>query len=215
MRGRISPGLACTLAMVVWGLFASSTEAAVITYTTRASFDAAAGPTALETFNTIPTETRFHTVPLDVGDFTLSMIGNVNTRRNYIDLVPHQFSQFNIDGSANANVFTDSGESLFLTFDVPIKAFGSDLGNLNDDLIRTHIVADGNVLVPPLADGDTPRFFGLVSDTEFMTVEFRGVRNDGFSIDNVSYSRIPEPCSIALLGIGFTGMLFVSLRRDR
>ena len=87
---RILPSLAAA-ALVV----ASTTSQATIinTFTTRAAFDLAVGATSAENFNSFVVETPFHSVPLDVGPFTISMTGTPSTSstRNRIDLPPPAF----------------------------------------------------------------------------------------------------------------------------
>ena len=201
---------------------AGQAQAATITeFTSRAAFDLAVGPTTTEDFNSFVVETPFHTIPLDVGDFTLSMTGTPVTTsgRNRIDLPPPLFSVFDVDGTNIANVLTTSDDSFFITFDVPTTAFGADFASWNDGFLRTDVVVDGiDVLTPPVGGGSTVRFYGFSSDTPFTTVRFRGLDNDGYGIDNVSYlvtSAIPEPSTLALLGIAVGALTWRRSRRKR
>jgi hypothetical protein len=190
-------------------------------YTDRTAFNAATGPVATETFNSFISEISFHTSALNVGPFTISMSAgaSTDTGRNKIDIPPLEFSAFNVDGSNVANVLLYSGDSLFLTFDSPLTAFGADFAALNDDLIRTSIWVGMETLTPSTTVGNVSRFFGFTSDTPFNMVEFRHAgTNDGFAIDNVSYGtsdRVPDSGStLALLGVVLGGGFFArALRR--
>ncbi len=192
------------LSVLLLGIVGTSAEAAVTVYTDRTSFNTAVGPIVLENFNSFASETPFHTTALDVGDFTLSMTGSPNTgaRRNKIDLPPYEWSVSDIDGTNVVNVLTILGDSLFITFDSPITAFGADFAAFNDGHLRTTIVVSTEVLNPPATAGNDVRLFGFTSDTPFTVVEARAVDNDGYAIDNVSYSVVPEPAMICLLGLG-------------
>ena len=188
----------------------------IATHTSRAGFKAAAGATTLEDFNSFTTEVDFLTTPLDVGDFTISTT-NTNATRNFIDLPPVQFTDFDIDGTSVVNAFLENGDTLSLTFDAPITAFGADFGDLNAfSSVGTEIFAAGETLTPPQTLVSEVRFFGFTSDTEFTTIEFRGLGFDGFSIDNVEFAPavsgvVPEPTSMAIFGA--LALATVSTRR--
>ena len=61
----------------------ASPAAVISTFTDRATFNGAVGPTSVEDFNSFGSEVPFHTVPLDAGPFTLSMSGSPATSRNF------------------------------------------------------------------------------------------------------------------------------------
>jgi hypothetical protein len=183
----------------------SASNAALITpFQERVSFEAAASNLNTETFNSFVSDAPFHTAPLDVGDFSLSMLGNPSTRTptNSIDIPPARFSRIDVDGTNVASILTSSEASLFLTFDHPIFEFGADFADLQDNIFRTDIVIGGDILTPAI---DTT-FFGLISDTAFNKIEFRGRSSDGFGMDNVSYS-VPIPAAVWFFGSGLTGLM--------
>ena len=129
----------------------NTANAGVVTvHTSRADFNAVAGATTLEDFNSFTSEVDFLTAPLDVGDFTISTT-NTFAARNFIDLPPVQFTDFDIDGTNVVNAFLENGDTLFLTFDVPITAFGADFGNLNDfGFEGAEIFVAGETFIPCL-----------------------------------------------------------------
>ncbi|MGI9309299.1 MAG: VPLPA-CTERM sorting domain-containing protein, partial [Gammaproteobacteria bacterium] len=129
--------------------------------------------------------------------------------RNQIDAPPPQYSEFNVDGTTIANVLTSYGSSLFVTFDSSITAFGVDLASFNDGLIRTEIVINGVVTTPVVQGAFDVRFFGFISSDGFTTVEFRGIENDGFGMDNVLYgsgTAVPIPAAVWLFGSALAGL---------
>jgi hypothetical protein len=185
------------------------------TFTDKASFSATVGTTSTETFNSFTSDTPFHTVPLDIGDFTLSMIGMPATHANQIDSPPQRWSGTDIDGTARLDVYTQGGSSLIFTFDEGITAFGADFKSFNDTYLRTQIFVDGTLLNPPVSPNNYRlTFFGFETDTLFSTVEFRGNISDGYGIDNVQYASaaVPEPSTFFLFG---TGLLGLGLNRKR
>ena len=182
---------------------ALTAQATVTSYTTRASFAAAAGPTTTENFDEYLVDARFHTVPVDVGDFVISMTGSPDNHddSNFIDVAPAFSAESDVNGTTNMRVVTDGSPQadLFFTFDAPIVAFGADFRSLNDTLVRTQILVAGNNLVPPVQPNtNTLTFFGFTSTVPFTTVRFSGVRTDVYGIDNVSYA-VPEPTTFALV----------------
>jgi hypothetical protein len=186
--------------------FASA--AIVSVHTQRSSFASAIGGSPrVETFNQITEEIPFHTVPLDVGPFMISMTGLPSTapQFNRIDVPPITFSSFNIDGSTVASVQTTKSQELVITFDRNILAFGASFGELNEYFVQTQIVIENEVFTPAATTCCPWRFFGLVSDTPFRTVRLVALPDDslvdGYSIDNVVYAHrlnVPEPASVAL-----------------
>lgn len=207
-------------------IYSSPLPAAMVTFTNRSVFQTAAGTTTLEDFNSFVSEVAFHTVPLDVGDFSISMTGSPSTAadRNKIDIPPHNFAVLNVDGTPLMNVLTFLPQSLFLTFDTPINAFGADFSDFNNQLRRTNIIVNGTTILPPIYPGGVVQFFGLVSDSPFNSVEFRAIDSvfgDGYGIDNVEYSTTaaPEPTSVALMAasliVTMVGGRFKSRRVSR
>lgn len=198
-----------TIALFVFGIALTATsEAAISVYTSRAAFDAAAGTTSSQDFNSFASDTPFNLVPLDVGPFTLSVIGSASSS-NRIDVPPALFAGFSVDGTAFAAGELNGLNSVLITFDAPITSFGADFAGWNDTIRRSDLVIDGNVIMPPTTVGNQIRFFGVTSDVAFTTVEIRGVPGlgDSFGFDNVSFgasatSVVPEPAMCTMWGIG-------------
>ncbi|MEQ9409463.1 MAG: PEP-CTERM sorting domain-containing protein [Fuerstiella sp.] len=198
----------------------SIVDAGFVTYSNRAAWESTVGNHSTEDFNSFTVDTPFHTNAVDVGDFSLSMTGDPGTVRNKIDVPNLWDSSFNIDGTNVASVFLKTGDSLFLIFDAAIVSFGAEFAALNDSVRRVDIVVAGEVFTPPVTAASQVRFFGFTSDVSFTSVELRGVGtfNDGFSLDNVSFSEqapVPEPASLAMWGLGAIVLTGYSRRKRK
>lgn len=184
-------------------LHVEEADAGIVTYTSRASFEAAVGPTEVEDFNSFSSEVAFDTTPLDLGDFTLSKSRPIDHDRDYIDLPPLQFSSMNVDGTTIANVFVSRDFSLLVTFDNEISAFGTDLASFSS-LTATDILI-GGTMATGYSQSSGVQFLGFQSDTPFTTVEFRMLSSsdgNGFGMDNITYpasATVPEPSSLAAI----------------
>ena len=197
------------ISLKIISILSFSATASVTTFTDRASFEAASGQLISENFNSITAETSFRSSSLDLGDFSLSMSGSVSSssQRNFIDIPPLSFPNFfNVDNTSHVNVLLNQSSSLLLNFDIPIFEFGADFSNLQDDEYRIIINIAGETITPSIGD-DGVRFLGFKSNAVFSTVEFESVfENDGFAIDNLSYSAIPIPAGVWLFGSALAGL---------
>lgn len=197
---------------------AGSASAATTTYTDRTTFNAAASPSLFEDFNGFASDAYFTSSAVVAGFMTLSTSPGINTSfgNNRIDVPPYGTILADVDGSAALNVFTHDGASVFLTFSQALRGWGADFRGFNDSEIRTQVFLDGLEVSTAMTVGDTTRFIGFVSDTAFTTLEFRGIVNDVFGVDNVAgaVAAVPEPATWALM-IGGFGLAGASLRRRK
>ncbi|MCG8589583.1 MAG: PEP-CTERM sorting domain-containing protein [Proteobacteria bacterium] len=183
-------------------------EAAIIQFSDRATFEAAAGAVTVQDFEGFaPQADAFEGAPFDFGDF--SAFNDPNGFSGGDIAVPPvanpEFGTTNVIFGA-----TFIGGTIFqLTFDSPISAIGFDGGELADQ--RTDQVIFDNTAgdVVTISDSvDQLRFWGFISDTPFTTFTISqigfgagGGNGDGFSVDNLTYA-VPEPATGLLVALG-------------
>ena len=202
---------------------ATSATAAPITYSDRATFQAAAGVTTLETFNSIAADTEFHSADLLVGSLTLSSNAGINPVFNndeaLVNVSPFGPGSAGIDGTALVDSLgLDGGEFIEIALSGPVTAFGFDFENYDGSGDALQVVIDGNVVTTLVGTG----FFGFIDGAApFSSVVFRSLSQDGAengtftALDNVEFSSsVPEPATLLLSGAGI-GVAAYRRRRRR
>ncbi len=194
------------------GLASSQALAGVVTFTDRLAWEAAVGGVfTLEDFSSVSSAV-YETTPVDVGDFTVSVSGTTfGSSWHNISSTGAGGAAFNsVNGTQQLNVATGDQGGTTLAFDFNIFAFGADFAGVSDSR-TTSIFIDGlQIDIPALTGG----FFGFVSDTAFNSnlLALTAGSADGFGMDNLVYasqsSSVPEPGSLALLGLGLAGIGF-------
>lgn len=197
----------------------------VVLFTSRPAWEAqrpVAIGTFFEDFERVQVDTQFRTVPHDLGPFVLAQSGS-GVFRNFIDVPPFAFSDNN--GTRHASLFTDFGSTtVHMSFPHnPVLAWGGDFFGANDSegLVLTLLATDGMAVATIPVPIDTG-FFGFISDEPIGQIVFAsrtnipGLVGEGFGLDNVAGSALPEPSALSLtaLGLGSLGVVWF-VRRCR
>ena len=197
------------------GMAASSASATLIAYTDRSLWEAAVGGTFIEEDFSGVANAVYEFSPVDVGDFTVSVAGDTfgSTWHNISSTGSGGSSLNSVNGTQQLNLATGDRGGTTLEFDFEIYAFGADWAYPSNDTRVTSFLIGGIQLDIPFLTGG---FYGFVSDialtTNFLTLTAGPA--DGFGMDNLVYSQVPEPFTLALFGLGLAGIGF-SRRKAR
>jgi hypothetical protein len=207
------------LALSLIGLLSTAAQAATTNYSNRAAFEAAISGATTETFDSYSVDTSFAGTPVNIGDFSVVTTGTSTSTSgyNYIDVVPLATSESDVNGTNDLRIYTNSSSSFTIQFNTAITSLGFDWANLNDSSHRTDLYIDGvltNVLDTTFSYPETG-FVGFISDIAFTTIEFRGLQNDVFGLDNITYAShpVPVPAAVWLFGSGLFGLVGFSKKR--
>lgn len=190
---------------------ASVSQAAIINYSDRASFDAAIagfGGAIDENWDGIAVDTVITNGSTVNGITYSSSAGDSMVTDNFlVTTSPHGLGRTPTEFFAAADTVT-------FTFAAPRTAFGIDI---NTFAVNAGSYTATNNLGDVAVSGFDPftttgQFVGMISDTEFSSITIGlaagalgAESNQTYTLDSLRSRNVPEPLTLALLGIGLLG----------
>lgn len=158
------------------------------------------------------------------GTSTLNYSGFANwtVQENYVDLIADP-NQWGIDCAGNTGKCVDLDgsrgtagtlQSIALTLDPGTYSLGFDIsGNQRGGSADTMLVTFGAFLNESFTLAPTAPWQTIIREitvtsqiTDFIAFNHSGGDNIGIMLDNVSLVHVPEPGTLALLGLGLLGL---------
>jgi hypothetical protein len=206
---------------------ALSAEAALITFDSRAAFDAAAPGLALEDFeDAVVTAGGVEAFDEPLNAATATALFPAGSILPGLTLdTPADFDfDLALVGAGFAGIPTNSVFSNFFadTLNVHLAsgtAVGLDAFSIfEDSTVTISVYGAGDALLGTfdIAAGTAGTFFGVVNDSGAITrLNLFSARGFSEGVDNIAFEStpVPEPASLVLFGTGIAGVLALSRRR--
>jgi hypothetical protein len=211
------------IAPLLLALGAPAAQAANATFTDEAAFLAAAGPVAIESFETLAAQPRGLS-PISTALLSLSGGDTPIGVQTGPDTPETGFGASAQDGSHYVSLYRAGlpTGTLVITLAAPTFAFGLFLSDVGEAAGQVTLAPDAGAFASgatllSFSEGALPngaaRFVGLVQTVAFSQVllTVTGV-DEAYGIDKLSIGVVPEPATAGLLGLGLAA---VALARRR
>lgn len=194
----------------------STASAAIISYASRAAFDAAFPGSVVENWDGFAAGTTFPngtsangiTYNASAGDAIVTNIFVYTTAPN------------TLGSTSNGNLYFGSAESMTFTFASPISAFGIDINTFATAVGAYTATTDGadviNSVFDPFPGFNSGQFVGFSSDTPFISVTIAPTTQFTYTLDTlraVPAGRVPEPSSLLLAAAALLGLVATARTR--
>jgi hypothetical protein len=207
---------------------AGRVDAATVTFTTLASWQAAVGASSIETFDSFAADASFLSGAVALNGMSVTGTAGANgATTQKIDVAPLEATGF-YDQNGTAHLLGEVIAGNFLRFDFanPLTAWSIETKGIGDDGRPTTISiydAGNNLLGSILTSSDATsaemQFYGFQLTggdlASYVILTNASGFNDVFSIENVRFASdaVPEPATLLLLGSGLAAV--AARRRNR
>jgi PEP-CTERM motif len=190
--------VALVVAAIAVTVTATPAHATIITYTNRASFDAAFPGAAVENWDGFASGTTIPNGSTVNGITYHSSNGNALVTNNFLpSTAPNTLGE-------NVNGFFLGTDSMTFTFTKPLTAFGIDINTFataTGDYIATTNNGDViNSFFNPFPSFGTGEFIGFSSTTPFTSVTISSPTGIAYTLDTLRAQAVPEPATLAVFG---------------
>jgi hypothetical protein len=197
-------------AVAALALMSGGAQASLVVYTNQANWEAAVGGYSVEAFDDEPLGT------LAIGSnafdgFSINTALNGSNSENF-NAVAGGGDSFNINGTNFARLdfdLSDAVSVVSLVFDSAINAFAADWVSTTNVGGLTATVNSDTLAFNSFLTSPGTGFLGFVASAPFTQLNFGlsgTTDNEAFGMDNVRFGAVPEPTTLALMGLGVAGI---------